>query len=145
MIDTTKLQSSSLFAGFANQKVSTASISIPANQAIPGFGGGAFAWFTDVPRPSNQSLATVLFQVIGPSTIYGLPYDPNQWKSSASDYATWYQPDNVSFEIQCDVYRTYADKVRLRVTYFNTGFGATSYPPAVTVNAKLYFFKYPWE
>lgn len=142
MIDTTKLQSSSLFAGFANVDTVTGTITIPAGQTIPGFGVLTFTF--DVKRNNQQSLHQVMFQVIGPSTLYGVTYDPNQWKSSASNYATWYQPDGVNFEIDCDTLYS-ADVLRLRVSYLNLSFSPTTYNTAVTVNAKVYFFRYPWE
>lgn len=143
MIDTTKLQSSSLFAGFANlDKPLENSVTIPAGQAIPGFGTLTFTF--DVKRANPQSLSQVLFQVVGPSTLYGLPFDSNQWKASASSFATWFRPDDVLFEIDCDVLYS-GDVLRLRVSYLNLDFSTTTYNTEVTVNAKVFFFKYPWE
>lgn len=146
MIDVTQLQSSSLFAGFANvEDPVLATINIPGGQTIPGFAGGALSFFADVKRPSNQSLSLVLFQVIGPTTVDGLAYDSSQQRSSGDDYATWYQPDSGNFEIRCDILRTSSDNVRLRVSLVTLQVDPQTYAPAITVNAKVYFFKYPWE
>lgn len=146
MIDTTILQSSSLFAGFANLgEPVEATIDIPGNQLIPGFAGSVPVFFADVKRPSQQSLSQVLFQVKGITTLYGLPFDQEQWKSSASTFATWFQPDGDNFEIQCDVLNTTPGNVRLRVSYVTLQFGDQTYVPPIQVNAKVYFFKYPWE
>lgn len=145
MIDVTKLQSSSLFAGFANTGVQPATITIPGNQTIPGFAGGAFAFTADVKRPNAQSLIQVLFNVVGPSTTFGEAHDPTKWKSTFGDFVMWYQPDGGNFQIDCDVLKVSPDIVRLRVSYATLQVDPQTYVPAVTVNAKVYFYQYPWE
>ncbi len=150
MIDVTKLQGSSLFAGFANLEAPIeGNVVIPGGQTIPGFSGGALVFTADVPRPNNQSLALVLFQVVGPATLdYGDglgAYDSTQWKSSASDYAVWPHPDNNEFEIRCSVQHTTSDDVQLAVQYVTDQVASQIYAPIVTVNYRVFFFKYPWE
>lgn len=141
MIDTTKFVSSSLFAGFANLGNASNTVSVPAT--VLGAFGASITTFS-VKNPDVSSFPHAEFNLIGPTTSTGDPHDPNAWKASSSTTADWLDINSLGIEVSCDIEHTTGDTVLMRVILQETGgTGATSVP--ITVNAKVYFYKYPWE
>lgn len=142
MIDVKQLQSSSLFAGFANLGSTPGQINIPAGQTLGAFGSLIFTF--DIPRVSLDSMQQVSFQLIGPTTSWGDPHNSSLWKSSSNDFCDWSNVDSSGIDIRCDILYS-ADIVRLRVVYQEIFGGTPTYNVPIIVNAKVYSFKYPWE
>lgn len=145
MIDVTKLHSSSLFAGFAQYSEVDTTINIPGNQTIPGFAGGGLGFFANIKRPSQQSICQLLLNVVGPSTVDGFAYDGTAWRATTSDDAWWYQPDGANFQIIGRILKTTPDDIQLVIAYQTLQIDPQVYVPAISVNVRAYFFKYPWE
>lgn len=144
MIDTKVLQSASAIAGFGFVNREYGKLDIASGQSLI---DGSFLSFTfTVPRKDPDTVIEVLFQLIGPTQdgFVLRTHDINKWKRGDGGGIAWYNVDNTNMDIQAYVLSYTTGFVKLGVQFYNHSGGTVTYNTAVTMNAKVDFFKYPW-
>lgn len=142
LIDTKILSASSEFAGFAVTDIETdGTITIPAGQNIPD--SDFYTTTFKVKLPDDKSFGQVQFQLLGPTQSDGGTHNPDRWKFGGGSSAKWFQVDGLNMDIYIDIL-SITDVLTLQVQYFNYTGAPLVYGSVITVNAKVFYYRYPW-